>query len=165
MKNPLHLHIMIKMWAAVQDYKWPSISQIMFLFRDHTPQYRSPCTKKLNNTYNIFLQEGGLSSQNLPITHHVVCIRKKLGLCIDCRLLNQKTILTDTLFLKLVKKLTHKWRKLHLEGVLLYCKTEQRHRFILPAQYKQISTKSSSTYMTTLLALYTVPVKTFNNSV
>lgn len=92
MKNPLHLHIMIKMWAAVQDYKWPSISQIIFLFRDHTPQYRSPCTKKLNNTYNIFLQEGGLSSQNLPITHHVVCIRKKLGLCVDCRLLNQKTI-------------------------------------------------------------------------
>ncbi len=37
-----------------------------------------------------------------------------------------------------VKKLMHEWSRLHLEGGLLYRRTEQRHQFVLPAQYKQI---------------------------
>lgn len=36
-----------------------------------------------------------------------------------------------------VRQLMHKWRKLNLEGGLLYRKTAQRQQFILPGQYKQ----------------------------
>lgn len=79
-----------------------------FLFREHIPQFPSHCIKKF---IQYLLVRGWSLKSKSSYSAPVVCVRKKdgtLGLCVDYRLLNEKTIsdrhplpriqdLTDTL--------------------------------------------------------------------